>query len=106
MTKDSPVGPDSSGKYKVYVKDPSNVQQIKFRVRAYYKGNYAYTTPVSTIVVSPKEISMNFPPFIESKSESWVIELNETDLTSNLRYTFPNLTDAENNKILISPTKA
>lgn len=51
LTSDSPIGPDASGKYKVYVKDPSSVQTISFRVRAYYTGNYNYTTSASKIIV-------------------------------------------------------
>ena len=51
LTSDSPVGPDTNGKYKVYVKDPTSVQKIGFRVRAFYTGNYNYTTSKSKIVV-------------------------------------------------------
>jgi hypothetical protein len=51
LTTDSPVGPDTNGKYKVYVKDPTSVQKIGFRVRAFYTGNYNYTTSKSKIVV-------------------------------------------------------
>lgn len=51
LTTDSPVGPDASGNYKIYVKDPSKVQKISFRVRATYSGNYEYTTAASEIDV-------------------------------------------------------
>lgn len=50
-------------------------------------------------------MSMNFPPFIESKSESWTIDLGKTDFSENLRYTFPDITDAEGDTILITPPK-
>ena len=48
---------------------------------------------------------MNFPPFIESKSDRWVIDLGEADLEENLRYTFPSINDAENDKILITQAR-
>lgn len=50
-------------------------------------------------------MTMNFPPFIESKSESWIIDLGKIDFSKNLRYTFPSITDSESDSIMITPPK-
>ena len=50
-------------------------------------------------------MTMNFPPFIESSSESWTIDLGKADFSKNLRYTFPSIIDAEGDTVLITPPK-
>ena len=47
--------------------------------------------------------TVNFPPFIDSNSEKWIIDLGKTNLTNSLRYKFPNLIDNEGDKITIQP---